>query len=74
MAEITKDTKLKDLLDEYSWLKDELVKVNGKFKMLNTPMAKVMLKKATIADMSQKSGMEAETLIHKLTELISMHE
>lgn len=54
MAAITKDTKLKDLLDEYSWLKDELVKLNGKFKMLNTPMAKVMLKKATISDMSKK--------------------
>ena len=40
MAAITKDTKLKNLLDEYSWLKDELVKMNAKFKMLNTPMAR----------------------------------
>ena len=36
--EITKETKLSDLLDQYPWLKEELSKVNDKFKMLNTPI------------------------------------
>ena len=31
--EITKETKLSDLLGEYPWLKEELSKVNDKFKM-----------------------------------------
>ena len=56
---ITKDTKLKDLLSEYPWLKDELSKVNDKFKKLGTPMGKSMLGKADIAEMSRKSGMDA---------------
>ena len=43
--EITKDTKLKDLISTYPWLKDEMAKVNDKFKMLNTPVGKVMLGK-----------------------------
>lgn len=30
--EITKDTKLKDLIRTYPWLKDEMAKVNDKFK------------------------------------------
>ena len=71
---ITKDTKLKDLLTEYPWLKDEITKINDKFKMLNTPMGKIMLGKADISEMSKKSGMDAEQIISKLTELIRSHQ
>ena len=31
--EIRKETKLSDLLGQYPWLKEELSKVNDKFKM-----------------------------------------
>ena len=71
---ITKDTKLKDLLAEYPWLKDEITKVNDKFKMLNTPVGKIMLGKADISEMSKKSGMDAEQIISKLTELIRRYQ
>ena len=70
---ITKDTKLKELLSEYPWLKDEISKINDKFKMLGTPMGKIMLGKADIAGMSKKSGMDAAEIISKLTELIRNH-
>lgn len=70
---ITKETKLKELLTEYPWLKEEIVKVNDKFRMLNTPMGKIMLGKADIAEMSRKSGMDTDTIISKLTELIRNH-
>lgn len=72
--EITKDTKLKDLIIKYPWLKDEIVKVNDKFQMLNTPVGKVMLGKATITEMSKKSGMNADVLISKISDLIKSHE
>ena len=72
--EITKETKLADLLAEYPWLKAELPKVNEKFKMLNTPVGKIMLGKATIAEMSKKSGMEAETIIERIMEIIENHK
>ena len=71
--EITKDTKLADLLAEYPWLKAELPKVNEKFKMLNTPVGKIMLGKATFAEMSKKSGMNADIIISRINELISNH-
>lgn len=71
---INKDTKLSDLLTAYPWLKAELSTVNEKFKMLNTPMGKVMLKKATIDDMSKRSEMDEAELIEKLTELIKSHQ
>ena len=71
--EITKETKLSDLLVQYSWLKEELSKVNDKFKMLNTPMGKIMMGKATISEMSKRSGMDADAIIGKISELIKAH-
>ena len=71
--QITRDTKLLDLINQYPWLKDESPKINEKFKMLNTPMGKIMMGKATIVEMSKKSGMDADTLIRKLQQLIGSH-
>jgi len=39
--------------------------------MLNTPIGKVMAKKATIADMSARSGMDQAELIKRLEELLA---
>ena len=71
---INSNTKLADILAAYPWLLDELVKVNDKFKMVKTPVGKIMLKKATVADMSRKSGMDETVLIEKLNEMIRSHE
>ena len=71
--EITKEIKLSDLLSQYPWLKEELSKVNDKFKILNTPMGKIMMGKATIAEMSKKSGMDADAIIGKISKLIEAH-
>ena len=71
--EITKETKLSDLVSQYPWLKEELSKVNDKFKMLNTPMGKIMMGKATIAEMSKKSGMDTDAMIGKIRDLIETH-
>lgn len=71
--QITRDTRLLDLINQYPWLKDELPKINEKFKMLNTPVGKIMMGKATIVEMSKKSGMDADTLIRKLQQLIGSH-
>ena len=72
--EINKETKLSDLIAQYPWLKEEMAKVNEKFKMLNSPIGKIMLGKATIVEMSKKSGMEVEAIIGKIKELISKHQ
>lgn len=71
--EITNKTKLKDLLAEYPWLKEELIKINDKFKLLHTPLAKVMLGKADLSMMSEKVEMEVGVFIEKLKELIASH-
>ncbi len=71
--EITKDTRLADLIAQYPWLKEEMAKVNEKFKMLNSPIGKMMMGKATIAEMSKKSGMEVEAIIERIKGLINQH-
>ena len=72
--DITKETKLADLFAVYPWLKDEMTKISDKFKLLNSPLGKVMLKKATISEMSKKSGMDADVIIEKLNGMIAGHE
>ena len=71
---ITKETRLKDILSDYTWMKDEIIKINDKFKLLNTPVGKVMIGKATVADMSMRSGMEADELIKRISGLIESHK
>ena len=39
--------------------------------MLHTPMGRVMAKKATIAEMSRRSGMDQALLIEKLENLLA---
>ena len=72
--EINKETKLSDLIAQYPWLKEEMAKVNEKFKMLNSPIGKIMLGKATIVEMSKRSGMETSRIINKLQEIIKNHQ
>ena len=72
--DITKDTNLKDLITKYPWLKEEMVKINDKFRMLNTPVGKVMIGKATIAEMSRRSGLEINELIRRINNLVDSHK
>lgn len=73
MSTITAETRLSDLIAQYPWLKEEMVKVNEKFKMLNSPVGKIMMGKATIAEMSKRSGIEMDVLIGRLNEIIENH-
>ena len=73
MSTITAETRLSKPIAQYPWLKEEMVKVNEKFKMLSSPVGKLMLGKATIAEMSKRSGMDADILISRINELITNH-
>jgi len=74
MVIITPETKLQDLLKKYPFLKEELPKINKKFRMLKTPIAKVMLRKTDINEMSKRSGIEVNELILKLNEIIAKYD
>ena len=70
MTGIDKNTKLKELLAQYPWLIDEAVKLNPKFKILNNPIGKGFIKKASIADLSKKSGLSEDEIISWLNRIV----
>ncbi|MBE6510989.1 MAG: DUF1858 domain-containing protein [Methanobrevibacter millerae] len=73
MIEINENTRLTDILDEYPWIKDELPKIDKKFKLLKTPIGKVMMRKADVSEMSRRSGMSVDEIISMLNNLIKNH-
>ena len=62
ITELTKDTRLSDLLDQYPGLKDYMVSKSDKFQMMNTPMFKFMKKIATVEKISEKTGISFDRL------------
>ena len=71
---LTKDTKLADLNKEYPWLLDEVVKLGPEFKILKSPVGKMLIKKATIEDAGKKSGMGTDAVIKQLEDMIKNHK
>ena len=68
--ELNRDTKLKDIVSAYPSLKTRLAEINPNFSLLNSPIGKVMIGKVTISDMSQRSGMDMNSLIDGIRKLI----
>lgn len=69
--EITPETRVKELLDTYPALKQELPKLNESFKMLNSPLARIIIPKANVQTMSERSGIELNQLIASIKELVA---
>lgn len=72
--EINSTTKLADILAAYPWLPDELVKIDGRFNIIKTPIGKMMIRNATVADAVEKTGLEESVLIAELNKMIEAHK
>ncbi len=68
---VTKDTRLKDIIEHDPSIKEKLMAYNSNFEMLKSPLAKVIVPVATVEMMSERSGVELETLIAKLNEWLN---
>ena len=71
MKEITLDTKIADLLNEYDGMKEILIQINPKFKKLNNPVLRRTL--AKIAGVKQAAivgGMDPYDLLNQLREAV----
>lgn len=73
-TEITASTRLKDLLEHHPWLKGALAEINPAFKMLSSPLARIMIPKATVGMMSERSGMDLQSLIDAIKKRIAEHK
>ena len=63
--------RLSDLLARYPWMKEELVRLRPNFKMLNTPLARIMIPKATVAMMSERGEIALDELIQAMKKMIA---
>ncbi|WP_282918331.1 DUF438 domain-containing protein [Porphyromonas macacae] len=70
---LTPDTKLTDLFRQYPLLKKELVNINERFGFLQSPLAKVILPKATLGLASKYGEIPYDTLVDKIKELIKRY-
>lgn len=64
--EITEATFLKDIFAVYPDLKEKMIEINPMFAALKTPLARIMLPKATIKKMCERTGMKADELIAEI--------
>ena len=71
---ITGETKLLELMDQYPWLMDEAKKLSPEVEKIDSPIARMFLKKATIADVSKKAGIPEEEIIDWISKLIATYE
>ena len=71
---ITRDTKLLDLMDQYPWLMDEAKKLSPDIEKITSPLGRMFLKKATIADVSKRVGIPEDEIIDWVEKLLISHE
>lgn len=67
---ITPETRLKTLLEKHPDLRKRLPEIAPEFKMLNSPLGKLMIGKVDVKMMSESSGLLVDQLIKRLKELI----
>jgi len=71
MKEITLETKIADLLNDYEGMKDILIKINPKFKKLNNPVLRRTLAKiAGVKQAAVVGGMDPVDLLNQLREAV----
>lgn len=72
--ELSASTRLQDLFKIYPKLRQDLPSMNSAFKMLNSPLARIIVPKATIAMMSDRSGIPMDDILSMLKELIAKYK
>jgi len=71
MKDITLETKIADLLNDYEGMKDILIKINPKFKKLNNPVLRRTLAKiAGVRQAAIVGGMDPVDLLNQLREAV----
>lgn len=70
---ITLQTPVRDIMAAYPWLKDEAVKIDERFKLLDSPLVKLLIQKATVADAGKYAGFPPETIIAEIGKMVAQH-
>ena len=74
MLKITEDTKFGEIMKEYPWIRAEAVKLSDELKILNNPIGRAMVSRATVSEASRRTGFTCEQIIGKINEIIAAHD
>ena len=72
--EFNENTKLADILAAYPWLPEAAAKLDKRLEIINSPLVKMFIRRATLADASKRSGYPLDDMIRQLKKLIDEHE
>ena len=72
--DLTEKTKLKDILAAYPWLIDEAVKIDGRFRALRSPLGRLLIAKADVAEASRRTGIDTDEIIRAIEDMIQNHK
>ncbi len=71
---LTEKTKLKDILAAYPWLIDEAVKIDGRFRALRSPLGRLLIAKADVAEASRRTGIDTDEIIRAIEDMVQNHK
>jgi TusA-related sulfurtransferase len=75
MKEITLETKVADLINNYEGMKDFLIEINPKFEKLNNPiLLRTIAKVAGVKQAAIVGGMEPMELLNRLREFVGQSQ
>ena len=72
--EINEQTRLKDILAAYPWLPDTLIQMDSRFRIINNPIGKMLIRTANVGDAAKKAGYPVGQVLEELNKLIEKHE
>ena len=72
--EFNENTRLADIIAAYPWLPEEVAKMDERLRIVNTPIGRALIRRATVLDASKRSGFPVDTLIRELKKLIAAHD
>ncbi len=72
--DFNENTRLRDILAAYPWLPDTLVQMDSRFKIIQNPIGKLLIRTASLGDACKKAGYPLDLVVQELKKLIAAHE
>lgn len=72
--EFNEKTKIADIIAAYPWLPEKAAQMDKRLEIINSPIVKALMRHATLADASKRSGYPVDKIIREMQKLIDEHE
>ena len=59
LIRVKADTPLRDILDAYPWLPEELIRLEPGFRIIRSPLMQALIRRSTVADAADRASAES---------------